>query len=158
MADTSELQAALAALNATAAFNRWAGFEVRCIAPGEVELSMPWREEHGQYAGFLHAGVIGALLDTACGFAAFTVAGRVLASHYAVSCLAPAVGSAFVARGRVVQAGRRQVFAAADLFALRDGIERKVATGEAILVPVQAAPAPMSAAATAAASIDNRGP
>ena len=160
MADTSELQAALAALNATAAFNRWAGFAVRCTAPGEIELEMPWRDEHGQYAGFLHAGVIGALIDTACGFAAFTVAGRVLASHYSVSCLAPAIGTAFVARGRVVQAGRRQVFAAAELFALRDGSERRVATGEAILVPVAAAAAaaPMPAAATAAASVDNRGP
>jgi uncharacterized protein (TIGR00369 family) len=155
MADTTELQAALAALNATAAFNRWSGFEVRCLAPGEVELSMPWRDEHGQYAGFLHAGVIGALIDTACGFAAFTVARRVLASHYSVSCLAPAVGSAFVARGRVVQAGRRQVFAAADLFALRDGGQRRVAFGEAILVPVEAPP---PSAAAAMPSTDNRRP
>lgn len=137
MADPSELQAALVALNASAAFNRWAGFEVRCLAPGDIELSMPWREEHGQYAGFLHAGMIGALIDTACGFAAFTLVGRVLASHYSVSCLAPAIGSAFVARGRVVQAGRRQVFAAAELIARRDGVDRRVATGEAILVPVE---------------------
>ena len=157
MADTADLQAALVALNASAAFNRGAGFEVRCVAAGEIELSMPWREEHGQYAGFLHAGMIGALIDTACGFAAFTVAGRVLASHFSVNCLAPAVGSAFVARGRVVQAGRRQVFAAADLFALRDGAERRVATGEAILVPVEAPPAPLPAAAPGA-NIDNRRP
>ena len=156
MTEPNELQAALAALNATAAFNRWSGFEVRCRGAGEVELAMPWRAEHGQYAGFLHAGMIGALIDTACGFAAFTVAGRVLASHYSVSCLAPAIGSAFVARGRVVQAGRRQVFAAAELFALRDGAERRVATGEAILVPVEAADRPPAAAA--AASIDNRRP
>ena len=155
MADITEMQAALVALNASAAFNRRAGFEVRCLGAGEIELSMPWRDEHGQYAGFLHAGVIGALIDTACGFAAFTVAGRVLASHYSVSCLAPAIGSAFVARGHVVQAGRRQVFAAAELFALRDGAERRVATGEAILVPVAAADGPPAAAA---ASVDNRRP
>lgn len=154
MADTSDLQAALVALNASAAFNRSAGFEVRCLGAGEVELSMPWRDEHGQYAGFLHAGMIGALIDTACGFAAFTVVGRVLASHFSVNCLAPATGSAFVARGRVVQAGRRQVFAAADLFALRDGPERRVATGEVILVPVEAPPG----AAASSASIDNRRP
>ena len=73
MADTTDLQAALVAINASAAFNRWAGFEVRCLAAGEIELAMPWRDEHGQYAGFLHAGMIGALIDTACGFAAFTV-------------------------------------------------------------------------------------
>jgi len=85
MVDTADLQAALVALNASAAFNRRAGFEVRCLAPGEIELSMPWNDEHGQYAGFLHAGMIGALIDTACGFAAFTLAGRVLASHFSVN-------------------------------------------------------------------------
>ena len=157
MADTSDLQAALVTLNASVAFNRRAGFEVRCLAAGEIELSMPWRDEHGQYAGFLHAGMIGALIDTACGFAAFTLAGRVLASHFSVNCLAPAIGSAFVARGRVVQAGRRQVFAAAELFALRDGAERRVATGEAILVPVEP-PSGAPAAAASSASIDNRRP
>ncbi len=63
----------------------------------------------------------------------------------------------FVARGRVVQAGRRQVFAAAELFALRDGAERRVATGEAILVPVEP-PSGAPAAAASSASIDNRRP
>ena len=43
---------------------------------GEAEIAMPWRQEVGQYAGFLHAGLVGALIDTACGFAAATMAGR----------------------------------------------------------------------------------
>ena len=56
----------LQAINKTAAFNRWAGFEVTRAADGEAELRMAWREEDmGQYAGFLHAGLIGAMLDTA---------------------------------------------------------------------------------------------
>ena len=41
----------------------------------------PWRADLGQYAGFLHASMIGGMIDTACGFAAFTLSGRVLASH-----------------------------------------------------------------------------
>jgi uncharacterized protein (TIGR00369 family) len=124
------------ALNASAAFNRWAGFEVVRANAGEAELRLAWRADLGQYAGFLHAALIAGLIDTACGFAACTVAGRVLASHVSVSCLAPAVGAAFVARARVVKAGRRQVFARAELFALRDGDEKLVATGDVILVPV----------------------
>lgn len=128
----------LQTINATAAFNRWAGFELTRAEKGEVELRMPWREDMGQYAGFLHAGLIGAMLDTACGFAAATLSGRVLASHFSVNCLAPAVGRIFVARGRVVKAGRKQVFASAELFAQGDGDSLKlVATGEAILVPVE---------------------
>ena len=58
--------------------------------------------------------------------------------RFSVSCLAPASGDAFVARGQVVKAGRRQVFAHADLFALNGTDERLVATGDAILVPVGA--------------------
>ncbi|MGJ7497106.1 PaaI family thioesterase [Variovorax sp. RT4R15] len=131
----------LKAINQSAAFNRWAGFEVTHAGQGEAELRMAWRaEDMGQYAGFLHAGLIGAMLDTACGFAAASVSGRVLASHFSVNCLAPAVGRAFVARGRVVKAGRKQVFATAELFAEGEGdVEPKlVATGNAILVPVEA--------------------
>jgi uncharacterized protein (TIGR00369 family) len=133
-------QQALAELNARAAFNRWAGFEVACTAPGEVDLSLAWRDDLGQYAGFLHAGLIAAMIDTACGFAAYTVAGPVLASHFAVNCLAAGRGDSFVARARVVKTGRRQVFAAAELSARRGGDERLVATGQAILVPVEGPP------------------
>lgn len=126
------------ALNRTAAFNRWAGFEVVRAENGEAELRMAWREaDMGQYAGFLHAGMIGALLDTVCGFAAATVAGRVLASHFSVDCMAPALGRVFVARGRVVKAGRKQVFTAAELFGeAEDGTLKLLATGSTILVPV----------------------
>jgi len=129
----------LRSINSTAAFNRWAGFEVTQAAAGEAELAMDWRaDEMGQYAGFLHAGLIGAMLDTACGFAAATVAGQVLASHFSVNCLAPAVGTRFVARGRVLKAGRKQVFARAELLAIGDDQTSKlVATGDAILVPVE---------------------
>jgi len=130
------------AINKTAAFNRWAGFEVTRAADGEAELRMAWREEDmGQYAGFLHAGLIGAMLDTACGFAAATVAGRVLASHFSVNCLSPALGHAFIARGKVVKAGRKQVFATAELYGQGEGDSLKlVATGSTILVPVEEAP------------------
>ena len=128
----------LRSLNETAAFNRWCGIEVDSAAEGAVQISMPWRGEAGQYSGFLHAGLIGALIDTACGFAAVTVAGRVLASHYSVNCLRPAVGARFIARARVVKPGRTQVFTACELFALADGEEKLVATGETLLSVVQA--------------------
>ena len=129
--------ATLQQINQTAAFNRWAGFEVLRASDGQAELAMPWRDELGQYAGFLHAGVSAALLDTVCGFAAATVAGRVLASHVSMNCVAPAVGQRFVAVGQVVKAGKRQVFTSAELYAEQDGVRKLVATGMAILVPVE---------------------
>jgi uncharacterized protein (TIGR00369 family) len=139
MADVPAPPVDIRALNASAAFNRWAGFEVVRAEAGQAELRLAWRADLGQYAGFLHAAMIGGMIDTICGFAACTLAGHVLASHVSLNCLAPAVGDAFVARARVVKAGRRQVFARAELFALRGASERLVATGDVILVPVAAA-------------------
>ena len=137
MIATSATRADVVALSETAAFNRWAGFEVLDAGDGGAE-AVPWRADLGQYAGFLHAAIIGGMIDTACGFAAFTLSGRVLASHISVNCLAPATGDAFVARAHVVKAGRRQVFAHAELFALRGAAEHLVATGDVILVPLAA--------------------
>src|ERR1700684_4416959 len=110
----------LQAINATAAFNRWSGFEIIEAALGRVEIGMQWRPEAAQYSGFLHAGLIGALIDTACGFAAATLGRRVMASHFQVNCMAPGVGAAFIAKGAVVKAGRRQIFTRADLYAEGD--------------------------------------
>lgn len=134
----SKVLAALVAVNETAAFNRWAGFRVLAATRGEVVLELPWRDDLGQYNGFLHASLIGGLIDTACGFAASTVCGPVLASQFAVRCMAPARGTRFTVQGRVVKAGRRQVFAAADLYCDgADSPERILcATGDAILVPL----------------------
>jgi uncharacterized protein (TIGR00369 family) len=130
--------AQIRAINQTAAFNRWAGFEVIGAGNGEAELGLKWRDDLGQYSGFLHAGMLGALIDTACGYAAVTVAGYVLASHYSVNCLAPAKGSEFVAKARVTKAGRRQVFATAEVFVIEAGERKLVATGETIMIPVEA--------------------
>lgn len=125
-------------LNQTAAFNTWSSFEVVSAADGRAEVAMSPRVEHGQYSGYLHAGVIAALIDTTCGFAAATDVGLVLASHFSVNCLRPAVGTRFIARARVVKAGRTQVFTTCELFSVDAGQEKLVATGETILVPVKA--------------------
>lgn len=129
----------LVATNASAAFNRLIGLEVVAAGPGEVELALPWRAHFGQYAGHLHAGMIAALLDTACGFAAATLVGSVTASHFSMNCLRPATGRRFIAKGVTLRAGRKQVFAQAELFAEGEQGERTlVATGETVLVPLGA--------------------
>ncbi|AHY55733.1 thioesterase superfamily protein [Bradyrhizobium japonicum SEMIA 5079] len=112
------------------------GFEVAAAGKGEVTIRMSWRDDLTQYSGHLHAGLIAALLDTACGFAAATLVGPVTASHFSMNCLRPAIGTYFVAKGTTLRAGRRQVFARAELFAAdqRDDLAL-VATGETVLVP-----------------------
>lgn len=140
MAQSMDALAQLRAINAEAEFNRWCGIEVVAAGQGSATIAMPWRPEAGQYSGFLHAGLVGALIDTACGFAAATLVGKVLASHYSVSCLRPAVGERFTAKARVVKPGKNQIFTACELFAQTGDSEKLVATGETILLAVGAGP------------------
>jgi len=137
MTDPGSALQRIAAINASAAFNRLARFEVVAAGDGAAELRMDWREEFTQYSGYLHAGVIAALLDTACGFAAASIVGQVTASHFSMNCLRPAVGRRFVAKGMTLRAGRKQVFTAAQLYG-EDEQDRRtlVAIGETLLVPL----------------------
>jgi uncharacterized protein (TIGR00369 family) len=130
------LLAQMRAVNGASPFNAWAGFELLSAADGKAELALAVRPELLQHAGSLHAGVVGALIDTACGFAAASLAGNVVASQYQVRCFRPAIGARFLARAHVVKAGKKQIFAMAELFAVQDGEETLVAGGDAILVPL----------------------
>lgn len=131
----------LRALNETAAFNRWCGFRVVVAGLGEAAIEMDWHDGLGQYAGFLHAGVVSALVDTCCGFAAATLAGRVLAAHCSVNYLRPARGQRFLARARVTKNGKAVVFAHCELHTTEGGSMQLVATGETLFT-VPPAPAP----------------
>ena len=130
----------ITSINSEAPFNRWAGLRVTSAEPGCVELELSWRSDFGQYSGFLHAGMIGALIDTSCGFAAVTTMDWVTASHFSVCCLAPAKGDTFLAKGRIIKGGRKQVFATAELFANAEKQSKLVATGQTLLVPLEKAP------------------
>lgn len=137
MSEKNELLEKIRGISRLAEFNTWLAIDVTAAAQGEVELQMRWKQEMGQYNGFLHAGIQGALIDTACGFAAATLSGPVLASQFTVRCLRPAVGESFRVVARVVKPGRQQVFTTAELYATNEGAERIVATGDTLLVPVQ---------------------
>ena len=123
-----------------AAFNRWCGIEVIHADQGEVAIALDWRDEFGQDSGFLHAGLVATLIDTACGYAAATVLGpRLLAANFSVNCLRPALGHRFVARARVVKPGKSQVFTSCELFALGAEGEKLVANGQTLLTVLSAA-------------------
>ncbi|SRR5258708_18396948 len=135
MTEESDPLSRLRALSQTGAFNSWLGLEVVAATPGEIELRLRWRPEFAQYNGFVHASIVGGLIDTACGFAAFSMSGAVMASQFSVRCLRPAVADVFVVKGRVVKPGRRQIFAAAELFGL-GAPESLFAVGDSILIPL----------------------
>ena len=85
------------------------GAELAEIVDGEVVLVLPFRAEVAQQHGFFHGGVVSALLDSACGYAALLGMApdrAVLTAEFKLNFLAPADGARLLARGRVVKAGR----------------------------------------------------
>lgn len=102
------------------------GATLTSVGRGQVEIALPFREELTQQHGFVHAGVITTILDSACGYAALSVmpeGAGVLSIEFKTNLLAPAKGSCFIARGRVVRAGRTIVVCSGDVIALQDGEE-----------------------------------
>lgn len=115
------------------------GAGVAHVAPGEVDVRLPFRADLTQQHGFLHAGILGAIADSAAGYAAYTLmpaGAAVLSVEYKLNLMAPAAGEAFVARGRVKKAGRTLTVCTADVFALQGGQERLVATMQATMMTV----------------------
>jgi len=101
------------------------------LEPGEVDLSMAYSPDFAQQDGFVHAGVITAGLDSACGIAAFTLmpAGSdILTVEFKTNLLAPAKGERFEFRGVVVKPGRTLTFCEGKAYAVTDGVENLVAT------------------------------
>jgi len=85
------------------------GVTLERVAPGEVDLALAFRQDLTQQHGFLHAGVVTAAVDSACGYAALSLMDpgvAVLSVEFKVQLLAPARGERFLALGRVVRAGR----------------------------------------------------
>lgn len=89
------------------------------VAPGEVDVALPVRPEVGQQHGFVHAGVVTAIVDTACGYAALSLmppGAGVLSIEFKTNLLAPAKGKRLLAKGRVLKAGRTVSVCAGDVF------------------------------------------
>ncbi len=109
-------------------FARHLAPEVTRCAGGQAELRVRLRPDLTQHHGFAHGAVIGCVADSACAWAAASLAGDVVTAEYKLHLLAPGVGDELVGRGTVVQAGRRSIVARADVFAVRNGTERLIAT------------------------------
>jgi uncharacterized protein (TIGR00369 family) len=88
------------------------GVEVIAVEPGRVEMSLRHDDRFTQQHGFLHAGAVASVLDTACGYAAYSLMppeASVLTAAYTINLLAPAAGERFAITGEVVRAGRTLV-------------------------------------------------
>ena len=107
------------------------GIEIVRLKPGEIELKMPYALPYTQQHGFTHAGVIATALDSACGYAAFSLMpadAAVLTVEFKTNLLAPAKGEYFLIRGRVVKPGRMITVCDGQAFAVLGGNEKLIAT------------------------------
>src|SRR5438477_2146425 len=98
------------------------GASLARVAPGVVEIALPFRDDLTQQKGFVHGGIIGMIADTACGYAAYSLMPAdcsLVTVEYKMNILAPGRG-ALIARGEVVKAGRTLTVARAEVYA-QDG-------------------------------------
>jgi len=115
------------------------GIEIARLEPGEIELTMPFSQTFTQQHGFIHAGIITTALDSACGYAAFSLMpaeAAVLTVEFKTNLLAPAKGERFVFRAKVVKPGRTLTICDASAFAIDAASERLIATMTGTLMAV----------------------
>lgn len=99
---------------------RLIGAELVTLEPGRVEIEIANRPALAQQDGYMHAGIITTILDSACGYAAYTLmppASRVLSVEFKVNLVAPAEGAYVVATANVKKAGKTLTVCSADAFA-----------------------------------------
>lgn len=116
------------------------GASLERVAPGEVDIRLPFRPDLAQQHGFMHAGAMTSVVDTACGYAALTLMppdAAVLSVEFKVNLLAPGKGESVVARARVLKPGRTLSVVRGDVFALDRGAEKHVATMLATMMVVR---------------------
>lgn len=102
------------------------GATIETIEPGEVTIKLPFKEGLSQQDGFIHAGVITTVVDSACGYAAMTLMpedARVLTIEFKSNFASPAIGDFFIAKGKVVKPGRNIMITNGDVHAHKNDID-----------------------------------
>jgi len=115
------------------------GAELVHVAAGEVDIALPFSERLTQQDGYIHAGVVAGVTDSACGYAALTTMeanAEVLTVEFKINLLAPAAGEQLVARGRVLRTGRTLTVCRGDAVTMSDGEQKHVATLTATLMAI----------------------
>src|SRR4051812_23502906 len=115
------------------------GASLALVEPGKVAIELPYDAKLTQQHGFLHAGIVATALDSACGYAAFSLMpadAAVLTIEFKINLLAPAQGERFRMEGLVLKPGRTITVAEGRAYAIDGGREKLVATMGATLMAV----------------------
>ena len=139
----SDFEERVRASFARQAFMTTLGARIVSVAPGDVVLELPFHQALTQQHGFLHAGVLAALADNACGFAALSLmppGAAVMSVEFKINLMAPAAGTLFRASGRVIRAGRTLTVCSAEVVAADGDREKVVAVMQATMMSVKGRP------------------
>ena len=115
------------------------GARLTRVSPGEVDIEAPFGAGLTQQHGYVHAGIVTALVDSACGYSAISLSPpgtEALTVEYKVNFLAPAMGERLIARGRVVRAGRTITVCSGEVVAIAGASEKQVAVMLATILTV----------------------
>jgi len=116
------------------------GATLTTVEPGVVEITLPYRADLTQQHGYLHAGIVTTIADSACGYAAYSLmpaGSEVLSVEFKVNLLRPAKGRSFVATAEVIKPGRTLTVVKADVFAIDQGGERElIATMQGTMIRI----------------------
>jgi len=103
------------------------GAQLTRVEPGIIEILLPYRADLAQQHGYLHAGIVTTIADSACGYAAYSLMppnSEVLSVEFKVNLLLPAKGEMFLASAEVVKSGKTLTVVRADVFSLGQEGER----------------------------------
>jgi uncharacterized protein (TIGR00369 family) len=109
------------------------------VAAGEVHIELPFNPAWSQQHGYVHAGIITSIVDSACGFAAYTLmpaSSGVLTVEYKVNFLSPAKGETFIGIGKVIKPGRTLTVCNGEVLAVEKGEQKLIATMQATMMAV----------------------
>ncbi|MEG3790794.1 PaaI family thioesterase [Lysobacter sp. CCNWLW3] len=135
----SELSDRIAASFAAQGLMATLGAQLVLVAPGEVQIALRPRPELSQQHGYIHAGALTSVLDSACGYAALSVAPLgldVLTVEFKINFVRPAVADRFVAIGRVVKAGKTLTVCQGEVIGERGSERDAIAVMQATIINV----------------------
>ncbi len=118
---------------------RTIGATLAAVDAGRVVIELPWAQALTQQHGFLHAGMVATALDSACGYAGFSLMpadAAVLTIEYKINLLAPAQGERFRMEGLVIKPGRTVTVTEGKAYAIDGGREKLIATMACTLMAV----------------------
>ena len=137
--DAREIEARIRESFARQSIMTTLGAEIAAVRAGEVEVVLPFSDRILQQHGFIHAGAVATIADSACGYAALSVMPReaaVLTTEFKINLLAPAKGERLRALGRVVRNGRKLVVTLGEVFAEEGSARKQVALITATMMVV----------------------